>query len=97
MKVDADIPLVVRNTCIERSTGSLVAEVKRMHDSYLSFVELVIKSGGKVARAAVKALQNGDLAILGELMSINHALLYVVGVSNEALERLVFAARKAGA
>lgn len=97
LKVDADIPLVVGNTCIERSTGNLVAEVKRIHDSYPSIVEPVIKSGGEVVRAAVKALQNGDLALLGELMNINHALLYAVGVSNEALERLVFAARKAGA
>ena len=97
LEVAADILLVIGNTCIERSTGSLVAEVKRIHDSYPSIVEPVIKSGGEVACAAVKALQNGDLALLGELMNINHALLYAVGVSNESLERLVFAARKAGA
>jgi len=35
--------------------------------------------------------------MLGELMNINHALLCAVGVSNEVLERLIFAAKKAGA
>jgi mevalonate kinase len=97
LDVEADIPLVVGNTGIERATGSLVAEVKRMHESYSTIVEPIIKIGGEIARTAVKALQEGDLALLGELMNINHALLYAVGVSNETLERLVFAARNAGA
>jgi len=97
LDVEADIPLVVGNTGIERSTGSLVAEVKRMHESYSAIVEPIIKIGGEIARTAVKALQEGDLALLGELMNINHALLYAVGVSNETLESFVFAARNAGA
>ncbi len=97
LEVEADVPLVVGDTLLERSTGSLVAEVRRRYDSYPTIIEPIIKSGGEIARAAVKALQDGDLALLGELMNINHALLYAVGVSNEPLEKLVYAARKAGA
>ncbi|MFQ6068594.1 MAG: mevalonate kinase [Candidatus Bathyarchaeia archaeon] len=97
LEVEVDIPLVIGNTCMERSTGSLVAEVKRIHDSYRAIVEPIIKSGEEIVRIAVKALQDGNLAMLGELMNINHALLCAVGVSNESLEKLVLAARNAGA
>lgn len=97
LEVEADIPFVIGNTLIERSTGSLIAEVRRVHDSYPSIVGPIIKSGGKIAHTAAKALQSGDLTTLGELMNINQALLNAVGVSNEALESLVFAARKGGA
>jgi mevalonate kinase len=97
LEVEADIPLVIGDTGIERITGNLVAEVRRMYKSYPTIVKPIIKSGGEIARRAVKALKNGDLALLGELMNINHALLCAVGVSNEALDKLVFAARKNGA
>ncbi|MEM2937320.1 MAG: mevalonate kinase, partial [Candidatus Bathyarchaeia archaeon] len=46
---------------------------------------------------AVKALQEGDLETVGDLMNFNHALLYGLGVSDESLEWLINAARKAGA
>lgn len=97
LDVKTEIPLVVGNTRIGRSTGSLVAEVKRMHDSYPAIMAPLIKSGGEITRTAAKALQENDLELIGKLMNINHALLYAVGVSNETLERVVFAARKAGA
>jgi len=97
LEVEANIPLVIGDTGIERTTGNLVAEVRRMYKSYPDIVKPIIESGGEIAHIAVKALKNSDLALLGELMNINHALLYAVGVSNGSLERLVSAARKAGA
>jgi mevalonate kinase len=60
-------------------------------------MEPVIKAGGEITQRAVEALKRGDFAALGELMNINQALLSAVGVSNEALERLIHAARNAGA
>jgi mevalonate kinase len=45
----------------------------------------------------MEALIEGDMETLGELMNLNHALLYGLGVSDESLERLIQAARKAGA
>ncbi len=46
---------------------------------------------------AIEALKENDLETLGALMNINHALLYGIGVSDESLEWLINAARKAGA
>ncbi|MFP3984809.1 MAG: mevalonate kinase [Candidatus Bathyarchaeia archaeon] len=97
VELKTEFPFVVGNTCIERSTGRLVAEVRRMYDSYPNIVKPIIKSGGQIAQVAAKMLQEGNLKTLGELMNVNHSLLQAVGVSNEALDKLVFAARKAGA
>jgi len=97
IKVEGDIPLVVGDTGIERSTGEMVAGVRERKEHYASIINPLIKTGGKIALSAAEALEKGDLNTLGELMDINHSLLSAVGVSNEALERLVYVARKAGA
>jgi mevalonate kinase len=97
IKVKEDIPLVVGDTGIERSTGEMVAKVRRIKERYGPIINPIIKAGGKIALNAVEALEKGDLEKLGELMDINHSLLSTVGVSNEAIEKLVHAARKAGA
>lgn len=97
LDVEMDIPLVIGNTGVERSTGEWVGVVRQRRERYPSIIDPVIKTGGEVALRAVEALKTGDLHALGELMNINHALLYAVGVSNEPLEKLVYAARKAGA
>lgn len=97
LNVEGDIPLVVGDTGMKRSTGRLVAMVRERRGQFPSIIDPVIKTGGKIALRAVKSLEKGDLEALGELMNINHALLYAIGVSNEPLERLVYSARKAGA
>lgn len=97
LNVKEDIPLVVGDTGIERSTGEMVSGVRQRRERYPSIVNPIIKSGGKVALRAAKALETGDLNALGELMNINHAMLSAIGVSNEFLDRLVYSARKAGA
>ena len=97
LDVETEIPLVIGDTGIKRSTGELVGMVRTMRERYPSILEPVMEAGGKIVLQAVKALKAGDLPALGELMNMNHALLYAIGVSNEPLERLVHAARKAGA
>lgn len=97
LNVKEDIPLVIGDTGVERSTGNLVAKVAEKREKYPSLIDSVIKAGGKTALRAVEALQDGDLPTLGELMNINHALLCAVGVSHESLERLIYATRNAGA
>jgi len=95
--VKKDIPLVVGNTEIKHSTGELVSMVKHRREKYAAIIDPIIKAGGKITLNAVNALRDYDLNALGELMNINHALLYAIGVSNASLEKLVCAARDAGA
>jgi len=97
LNVKEDISLVVGNTGIERSTGEMVSGVRQRRERYPSIINPIIKAGGMVALRAAKALEAGDLNTLGELMNINHAMLSAIGVSNEFLDRLVYAARKAEA
>ncbi len=97
LDVDADLPLVIGDTKIERSTGQMVAHVGDLKRRYPSVVDNIMRAGGEIAATSVEALKSGDLETLGEVMNMNHALLYAVGVSNEPLERLVYAAREAGA
>jgi len=97
LNVKEDIPLVVGDTGIERSTGEMVSGVRQRRERYPSIFNPIIKAGGRVALRATKALEAGDLNTLGELMSINHWMLSAIGVSNESLDRLVYTARKAGA
>jgi len=97
LDVEVDVPLVVGNTGVERSTGELVAFVRGRREQYPSIMDWIIRAGGKTALNAVEALKKGDLSAVGELMNINQALLCAVGVSHESLEKLVRAARNAGA
>lgn len=97
IKVEGEIPLVIGDTGVKRSTGDLVAIVHNISKQYPSIVKSILKIGGKIALLAVKALETGDLYALGELMNINHGLLCAVGVSDVSLERLVYAARGADA
>ncbi|MEM1550676.1 MAG: mevalonate kinase, partial [Candidatus Bathyarchaeia archaeon] len=64
---------------------------------YPEVVESIMDTGDKIASLAIETFKRGDLASLGNLMNINHALLYAVGVSSWTIEELVWAARKAGA
>jgi len=97
LNIKANIPLVIGDTKVARSTGELVATVRRMKELYPNIIDPIIQIGGKIAQDAVEALKSNSLQTVGELMNINHSLLCAVGVSHEALERLVNAARREGA
>lgn len=97
LNIKCDIPLIVGNTGLERSTGSLVAHVRQIRDAYPKITDSIFEAGEKIVKRAIQALKEEDLKVLGELMLINHGLLLAVGVSNEKLDKLVHAALKAGA
>jgi mevalonate kinase len=97
LKANVDLPLVVGDTGMKRSTGDLVAKLGRRRARYPLVINPILKVGGEIVRSAVNALKSGDTRALGELMNVNQGLLSAVGVSNEPLERLIYAARKAGA
>ncbi|HVO36673.1 MAG TPA: mevalonate kinase [Candidatus Acidoferrum sp.] len=95
--VKTDIPLVVGDTGVQRSTRALVEKVRKTAEKYPQIIEPVRKAAREVVLRVIDTLKKDDLETLGELMNINHALLYSIGVSDESLELLTSAARKAGA
>ncbi|MCS7114339.1 MAG: mevalonate kinase [Nitrososphaerota archaeon] len=92
-----EVPLVVGNTGVERLTRTQVLKVRSLRDRYPQIVNPMMRIAREIVLNAVKALQEGDLETVGDLMNFNHALLYGLGVSDESLEWLINAARKAGA
>ena len=97
LDVKATVPLVIGYTGVERSTRAQVAKVRDVKDKYPRVVEPIMKTAREIVLRAIEALKEGDFETLGDLMNINHALLYGLGVSDESLELLINAARKAGA
>jgi mevalonate kinase len=92
-----DVPLVIGDTGVERLTRVQVLKVRSLRDRYPQIVDPMMRIAREIVLNAVKALQEGDLETVGDLMNFNHALLYGLGVSDESLEWLINAARKAGA
>ncbi|HIE14305.1 TPA: mevalonate kinase [Candidatus Bathyarchaeota archaeon] len=97
LQVKTDIPIVVGETGFERSTGDMVAKVRKLRDTYPSLIDPIIRIGGLIVKEALHALEEGDLKVLGDLMNIDHGLLSAVGVSSCTIEKLVYMARQAGA
>jgi mevalonate kinase len=97
LEVKADIPLVVGDTGVERSTRVQVEKVRGVMENYPTLFEPLRKVAREIVLRAIDAFKENDLATIGELMNINHALLYGMGVSDESLEWLINASRKAGA
>jgi mevalonate kinase len=92
-----DIPFVVGDTGVERSTRVQVEKVRNMIEKYPQIAEPMMRAAREIVSRAIEAFKENDLETLGSLMNINHALLYGIGVSDESLEWLTNAARKAGA
>jgi mevalonate kinase len=97
LDVKADVPLVISETGVERSTRVQVEKFRSALEKYPGIVENMMRAGREVVLRAIDAFKENDLMTLGNLMNINHALLCGVGVSDESLDWLANAARKAGA
>ncbi|MBI4177208.1 MAG: mevalonate kinase [Candidatus Aenigmarchaeota archaeon] len=92
-----DLPLVVGNTGIKAKSGPIIKNVQYLEKKYPSILPVFIDKIGGIVDEAEKAVRKKDFWTLGELMNINHGILSAMGVSSIELEKLVFAARKAGA
>ncbi|MES3516177.1 MAG: mevalonate kinase [Natronomonas sp.] len=90
------LPFVVGYDGGAGDTGELVAGVRRLKDRY-DFAEDTVGAIGDLVREGERALREGNLDELGELMDVNHGLLSALGVSGRSLDAMVWAARDGGA
>jgi len=97
LEVKTEIPLVIGDTGVERSTKVQVERVREQVDKYPRIIEHIMRAANEIVVQSIEAFKENNLEALGDLMNINHALLYGVRVSDESLEWLINAARKAGA
>lgn len=97
VKSKSDIPIVIGNTGEKRSTGEQIVKVQSISLERPGEFDDVAARAGEISAQARKAIENGELKLLGKLMNDNHELLRWLGLSNKKLEELISAARSAGA
>ena len=89
--------ILVCDTGIHHSTKNLVGAVLKRSKKQKANFRQYVSQVKEISKMAVKALETGDDGLLGSLMFENHELLQIVGVSHPMLDKLVEAARRAGA
>jgi mevalonate kinase len=97
VSVPLPFTLVIGDTGVSSPTAVAVGDVragwKQNQPAYAARFDAI----GDLARIAFQAITAGDIPRLGPLMDQNHTLLTELGVSSPELDRLVNAARNAGA
>jgi mevalonate kinase len=96
-RVERPFTLVIGDTGVKSPTKIAVGDVRRAWEAERERVETLFDRIGSIAERARAAIEVGQVDALGPLMDENHALLREIGVSSDGLERLVAAAKSAGA
>ncbi len=97
LKVQRPFTLVLGHTGRHSPTREVVASVRYGWRDNPERYEVIFDEIASIVRQARHILERGQIERLGELMDKNHNLLKSMGVSSGPLERLVQAARNAGA
>ena len=91
------IPAVIGITGREGLTAKTVGRVREAWRQDKKLYERIFDEIDTLVLSAVKAIQDEDIKVLGELMNVNHGMLNALQVSTPELEQLVEIARKNGA
>jgi mevalonate kinase len=97
LRLPRPFTLVIGDTGIPSPTAIAVSDVRRAWQAAPATSEALFDQVGQIAQAARAAIEAGRGDELGPLMDENQILLQQIGVSSPELERLVQAARDAGA
>jgi mevalonate kinase len=81
--------LVIANSGITASTTEVVADVRRLKEENPERFEKILSEYKKLAEEAKKALLEGDITTIGNLMNQNHKILQQITVSGEINDELV--------
>jgi mevalonate kinase len=74
-----------------------VESVRIKRDRFPQLINPLIHVAGDLTVQVIKALKQGDLKMIGELMDLNHSLLTAIGVSNAVLDRFIHVSKQSGA
>ena len=96
-KVGTPFTIVIGDTGISAPTKESVGDVRKLWEADKPKWENVFDKVGEITEEARKNIESGKWELLGKLMDQNHALLQEMTVSSPELDRLVSAARGAGA
>lgn len=97
VQLPRDYEIVVVNTGVQRSTGTVVKEVLDRYSRLQRIGVYIYLAAEELVERAVGALREGDVKILGELMTVNHGLLWSMGASSVVCDTIVHALVEMGA
>lgn len=97
LPIAAPFTLLIGDTGVRSATRLPVGEVRRRWQEDPARYEALFDQVADIVHQAHRALAKGDIAALGPLLDRNQELLEQIGVSSPELERLIAAARRAGA
>jgi hydroxymethylglutaryl-CoA reductase len=97
LNITAPIPAVIGMTGYEGLTAKTVGRVREAWRQDRKLYERIFDQIDALTLRGVQAIQDNDLALLGELMNICHGMLNALQVSTPELEQLVDIARENGA
>lgn len=91
-----ELPLLLVDTKVPKSTFHEVAKVARLKDTYPSVTGAILDAIDEVTRTASDVMNKSDFDVreedsrrrVGQLMNVNHGLLVSLGVSHPRLERV---------
>lgn len=89
--------IVIADTGVRSPTAAAVGDLRKAWQADPSRYESLFDAAAEIAIQARHWIETGQIRRLGALMDENHALLCEMGVSSPELDRLVGAARLAGA
>jgi mevalonate kinase len=89
--------LAIADSGIRSPTKETVGDVRRGWEQDSEHYERIFDAIAAAVQAGRQAIAGGDFGRLGRLMDENQALLAQLGVNSAPLERLIAAARSAGA
>jgi mevalonate kinase len=89
VSLDGSRSLLISFSGETRSTRSQIDKVSEFRDAFPHLHALLTRSIGGLSINAARMLSTGDIDGLGNILSINHAVLRSLGVSTAALDRLV--------
>ncbi len=84
-----EIPLLIVNSGISRSTKVQVEKVKKLYETHTSIIKHIFKAIDAISLETVTNLRYISLQMLGHLLNYNQQLLQVLGVSRKELDDLV--------
>ena len=96
-KVGKPFTIVIGDTGIPALTKESVGDVRRLWTRNTNHFEHIFNEISQISVIARRSIEIGKPELLGEFMDHNHTLLQEMTVSSPELDRLVSAAREAGA
>jgi mevalonate kinase len=97
VEIQSPVLIVIADSGVPALTADTVGGVRRRWQENPKEFDKMFDEGGKITQEARTALKTGDIKSVGTLMDQNQTLLAKLGVSSPELDRLVAAARGAGA